>query len=242
MFLLRILSPVLILAASLSAAPIILFDGTVGTPSEQGWSYLSLPSGTVPTEGPTSTNLDTTSSNGISAGYQILPPVSVDLSMGIRFRFQVRVVSEAHVSNDRAGFSVILLGSNLQGIELAFWSNEIWAQNQNFTHGEGAAFDTSALTNYELYLDLTGYRLSADDQQILSGSLRNYNGQSASPLAFVYGIPNFLFLGDDTSSASASFDFASASIEQVPEPATFAFIAPALLLLLAARRSTVLQK
>ena len=219
----------------------MLFDGTAGLPTVQSWSFLSLPSGAVQSSGPTSTNLNTTSSSGISAGYSILPPISVDLALGINFRFDVRVNTETHLSNDRAGFSLILLGSNLSGIELGFWSNEIWAQNQNFTHGEGTAFSTNSMTTYDLFLDLTGYRLSANGQQILSGALRNYSGQSSSPLAFVYSSPNFLLLGDDTTSASANIDFARASIEAVPEPSTFALLAPVLLALAARRRCSTAQ-
>jgi len=225
--------------ASLFAAPILLFDGTAGLPTAQGWSFLSLPAGAVQSAGSTSTNLNTTSSSSLSAGYNILPPVSVNLSLGINFRFDVRVNSESHNSNDRAGFSLILLGSNLSGIELGFWANEIWAQNQNFTHSEGTVFATNSLTTYELFLDLTGYKLSANGQQILNGALRNYSGQSSSPLAAVYSIPNFLFLGDDTTSASADIDFARATIEVVPEPATYAILAPALLLLIASTRRPI---
>jgi len=221
----------LISVPRLSGALIPLFDGASGLPASQGWSFLSLPAGASQTLGSTSTNLDTTASSSFSAGYNILPPISLDLNLGFHFFFDVRVNSETHSSNDRAGFSVILLSSNLQGIELAFWSNEIWAQNQNFTHGEGVVFATSALTHYELFLDAAGYRLHADDQLLLSGSLRNYSGQSASPLAAVYSIPNFLFLGDDTTSAAANIDFASAAIEEVPEPATLGlFFAAATLL------------
>jgi len=50
--------------------------------------------------------------------------------------FTVQVVEEYHADSDkdgdgvgdRAGFSVIALSSDAQGIEVGFWKDQIWAQ------------------------------------------------------------------------------------------------------------------
>ena len=41
----------------------------------------------------------------------------------------LKLLSETHSTNDRAGLSLIVLSSDLRGIELGFWTNEIWAQS-----------------------------------------------------------------------------------------------------------------
>jgi hypothetical protein len=62
----------------------------------------------------------------------------LDRMHGYQVRFTAQVVAESHVSNDRAGFSLLVTGSDKRGIELGFWENEVWAQaggsSQPFTH------------------------------------------------------------------------------------------------------------
>ena len=96
-----------------------------------------------------------------------------------------------------------MLSADLKGVEIAFWEGEIWAQSDVplFTHAEGAAFDTtSVFVSYHLSVRDDRYNLAADGRTILEGSLRDYSAHSVG----VYSTPNFIFLGDDTSSASAS--------------------------------------
>src|ERR1043165_3165562 len=84
------------------------------------------------------------------AGFPVL-----DRSTGIQLNFTMQIESEMHTSRNRSGFSVIILDREAKGIELSFWENEIWAQNDDqtgglFKHGEGVAFQTNtSLTDYQ---------------------------------------------------------------------------------------------
>ena len=196
-----------------------LYEGSLNTtPDNQGWLYITDP--LPPPLGPGSsatqeasgnvTNLNTNAKIGDSAGYfsNVHPLVpEFDRFTGFTISFEVQIESEFHNNNDRAGFSVIVITHDLKGIELGFWTDEIWAQADIllFTHAEGAAFETtSGLTHYRLAIVGDGYFLSADGLPILNGQLRDYTA-FGSP----YDIPDFLFFGDDTSSASASIKLAS---------------------------------
>jgi hypothetical protein len=102
---------------------------------------------------------------------------------------------------------LIILDKDAKGIELSFWENEIWAQNDDqtgglFKHGEGVPFQTDAgLTDYQLTIIGETYTLAANSQQILSGPIRDYSKFDGFPDP--YESPNFLFLGDDTTSSQA---------------------------------------
>ncbi len=52
----------------------------------------------------------------------------------------------------------------------------------------------------------------------MNGNLRDYTGFSG--FFDPYETPNFIFFGDDTTSAGANINFRSASIATVPEPLT----------------------
>jgi hypothetical protein len=152
----------------------------------------------------------------------------LDRSAGYSVSFDLRLLSETHASNDRAGLSIIVLGHDLQGIELGFWTNEIWAQSgPTFTHAEGAAFNTTAkITTYDLNISGSTYTLLADSVPVLTNTLRDY-----SAFGFPYTTSNWIFLGDDTSSARGSFEVSR--IAFVPEPAA---LLPLTVMLLALRR------
>lgn len=212
----------------LSAQTITLYDPSLNTlPVSQGWfSYITNFQGTATqTLVPGGTQLVTTGT--AQAGYFNKNPLTGSLVNagfptlnrinGYAIRFDVSVTSESHSNNDRAGFSIIALSSDLQGIELGFWTNEIWAQNQPFTHGEGVAFNTVPSSSYLLTILGNSYSLNANGTDILNGSLRNYSG---------FGIPysnnNFVFLGDDTTSANADITLGQVQLlSAIPEPATW---------------------
>src|SRR5262249_41627905 len=119
----------------------------------------------------------------------------------------------------------------LKGIELGFWLGEVWAQNDGptkpprFTHGEGAAFDTTHATEYRLNVAGDSYSLLVGGVTLLSGTLRDY-----SPEGLPYTTPNFVFVGDDTTSAGATSRFFSATLG-APEPSTMLLGASSLMLL-----------
>jgi hypothetical protein len=221
----------------------VLYDGSLGTsPSAQGWglcTMLTFPSPPAcggPAAGASETvsngavTYDTTSNQSLYSGYfrdqsvlfNFPLPVTLDSSgAGFEVSFRARLDSETHVSANRAGFSVIVLDAAHKGVELGFWPDEVWAQSDAFSHAEGKAFDTqSDFADYALTLASGSYRLAMKRgpvAQTLNGTMRDYSGQG-----FPYTESNFMFFGDDTGSASASFTLASVSVTPVPEPETYA--------------------
>ena len=85
-----------------------------------------------------------------------------------------------------------------------------------FTKAETATFNSeSAFNDYSLSILGSTYTLFADGTPILTGATRNY---SAYPNP-VYSIPNYIFLGDDTTDAAGSETISSIAVT-VPEPVT----------------------
>jgi hypothetical protein len=217
-----LLRPLQIMYASPQATT-TLYDSSLGTtPSQQTFSYQAInpqPPFTVQASQSYSlpvTVLNTASQPEDYAGYTVSQTVmpTLNRATGFRLTFDLRVITESHSSSDRAGFSIILLGDDLFGVEMAFWEDEIWVQEGNsnlFTHAEGAAYDTTAaLTNYELAILSDTYQLKANGLLLLNGSLRQYTDWE--PLLDPYEQPNQLFLGDDSSSAGAEVWLGNVSI------------------------------
>ena len=194
---------------------LILYDAASGAiPAAQMMSFFDFPPGDIiQTYDNGSTTLDTTiAGNSTYAGWTSNAAntpgfPSLDRVTGFQLDFTMHVESESHTSNHRAGFSIIILSEDARGIELAFWENEIWTQNDDgtgglFTHGEGANFPTTTgATNYQLIIIGDTYTLTANGTAILNGPLRDYSKFEGFPDP--YQSPNFLFLGDDTTSAQA---------------------------------------
>lgn len=203
-------------AASLAGEKtLVLYDpASGGIPSESLLDFTDFPPGAaLPTYSGGATVLDTTlSGSGTYAGWvsgeRITPDFPVlDRAEGIRLTFTLQVEAEIHSKANRAGLSVILLDQGAKGIELSFWEDEIWAQNDGatgglFTHGEGIALATTAgLKEYQLSIAGDTYTLTAGSQPLLSGPVRDYSAFEG--FLDPYETPNFLFLGDNTTSAQA---------------------------------------
>ena len=202
---------------------LILYDAASGTiPVAQMMSFFDFPPGDIiQTYENGSTTLDTNKSgNSTYAGWTSTANTpgfpSLDRAPGFQLDFTVQVENESHTKNNRAGFSTIILSEDAKGIELAFWENEIWAQNDDatgelFTHGESATFSTTTgAINYQLIITNDSYTLNANDTPILSGPLRDYSKFEGFPDP--YQSPNFLFLGDDTTSAQARIRLSYVSV------------------------------
>ena len=203
----------------------VLYDGALGgTPDSQQFTYIDASFGAAGnTASGGVTTLDTTSANGISAGYFRNYPAdsgwpTLSRATGYTIKFSAQLVSESHANNNRAGFSVIALSSDLQGIEIGFWEDEIWAQHDDttgslFTHAEGV-IPTSSITNtlvpYELTILGDRYSLSISHTEVLTGPLRDYTAFAGFP--DVYESPNFIFLGDNTTSAQAEVQISTVSV------------------------------
>jgi hypothetical protein len=150
-------------------------------------------------------------SGAITTGFPIL-----DSSTGFQVDFTLQVERESHDSNHRSGMSVIVLDSAARGIEMSFWTNQIWVQNDDttgslFTQGEAVTFDTTASpVAYQITMVGEIYTLNANGQTILTGPLRDYSAFDRFPDP--YETPNFLFLGDDSTSAEARVRLAFLSV------------------------------
>src|SRR4051812_35382877 len=122
---------------------VTLYDTALGgTPDTQGNMAFRASPGALATQvfADSCTILDSRASQadaaGSFAGPQALP--ALDRAAGYALRCSVQIVSESHADSDkdgdgvggRAGFSVIVLSSDPKGIELGFWEDQIWAQEQ----------------------------------------------------------------------------------------------------------------
>ncbi|NQU24360.1 MAG: hypothetical protein HQ567_24010 [Candidatus Nealsonbacteria bacterium] len=249
------------IAASLVACPgsaVTLYDASLGNmPGDQGFLYLAnelTPAATVSYSGGL-TELNTMVDRSESAGFFTHNPFNgspihpaaplLDRTVGYVVSFDLQMLGEGHNARDdnsdgkqdRAGFSVIAIGNDLQGIELGFFhddvANEIWAYEDNvanpgdlFTQAEGVdrtVAQTAALTTYDLTVAGDGYELSVGGTAILSGLLRDYTAFEGPSFPLVgeldpYEQPNMLFFGDDTSSADSHVRLGNISVTAVPEP------------------------
>lgn len=213
----------------------VLYDASLGTlPTGQGWQFQASPN-----DGPVTQSvsggvltLDTTPVRNDRAGYPsrlpTVPPLpafpnhpgvgTLDRNAGFTLRIEARVDAEGHNTAHRSGFSVLVVCADLSAIEIGFWTDLVWAQDDDqgggtlFTQGESVAFDTSAAeVVYELSVEGGIYRLFADGTPILGGALRDYT--NATGLAgYVYKTQNMIFWGDNTSSADARTEVSMVSL------------------------------
>jgi len=208
----------------------VLYTGS-STPGSQGWLGPIAGAETVDPGG--FVRLDTTASRFIQGGYGLIEPL-LESSPGFRLDFTVRVDSEAHTRDDRAGFSVIVTDGAKHGIEIGFWPSLIWPQQLTFAHDptKQVGFDTSAMTDYSLTVIGGHYQLSAGGNELLAGNTVFYDAPGPLGSDFPYRTPHVLFFGDDTTSASAKFSLQSVELTAVPEPRMFSLLCAGLALLM----------
>jgi hypothetical protein len=227
---------VILLLTLLSASPfayvVPLYDGARGTtPDQQALVLLTNPpAGAAASQqfDDGATTLDTTARRVESAGYFGSGVPALDRSAGYSLFFTLELLLEQHDPvdrngdglADRAGLSVIVLSSDRRGIELGFWNDRVWAQDdardgpgELFTQAEGVTLDTVARRAYELRVLNETYTLFADGAPVLSGPLRDYTPFVGFPDP--YETPNLVFLGDNTSSAAARVRIFSVAV-QIP--------------------------
>lgn len=201
-------------ASFIDGKTLVLYDAASGNLPDKSWmSFTDFPPGGASlTYAEGATVLDTTlagndtfagwvSSGSTTSGFPIL-----DRTTGFQLNFTMQVDRETHGSKNRAGFSIIILDQEARGIELAYWENEIWAQSDEntgelFRHGEGSAFATTNMTEYQLTFVGDTYTLTANSQPLLTGPIRDYSSFEGFPDP--YQTPNFLFMGDDTTSSES---------------------------------------
>lgn len=196
----------------------VLYDGALGTvPAAQGWTFASFPGSPSQSMTEGTVRLDTTGSSSLQSGYSRIAPGGLDRAVGFTLGFSVRIERETHNNTNRAGFSVVVLAADKRGIELAFWTNRVFAQADTplFVHAEDVAFDTSsAVVDYALTVGGNRYRLRSGGQLVLEGPVRDYTGFTG--LIDPYETPDFIFLGDDTTSAAGAFAISSVVLIRPP--------------------------
>jgi hypothetical protein len=225
------------------AVTTVLYDGALGgSPTSGASPYLNFFGGGigVPTANSGFTRLDTSSANAIQAGYTNYKtdlsdffnpafPAVLDNNAGYTLSFTVKINAQTNASPYRAGFSAIVLGSDKHGIEIGFRDTDIFSQNDASFNSIGEqktniGSTLNALTTYNLNV-LGGsnaglYTLTSGTETLLSGSLRDYTAAATGALTAVYAKPNFIFLGDDTTSAGASVDIQQISLTTNAAPVT----------------------
>lgn len=246
------------LQRSVAVASVLpLYSGS-GLPATQAWldfaSDAAISSGSA-VQSPVTAGVQLATDAVVKAGYsnflvsQQLKNAgfpSLNRSAGFELSFDLDVQSENHVLNaNRAGFSVTLLSADLRGIELGFdRSNSAQGDSPLFQFAEGVTTSTAGLQNYRLRVQDNGYRLFRGAAQVLTGSLRDYSAFSG-PLN-PYVLPNFLFLGDNTSSAAATVSLGpivlQSDLSAVPEPGMTLLLAAGGVVLFARVRRKLREK
>lgn len=200
-------SVALLLAGLVRVQGQILFDGVLGTPpSAQGWTFLALPALASETFANGAARLDTTASGSIFAGWSRTSPAPLNRTPGFSVEMEFELETETHASTNRAGLSLIVLGADRRGLELGIWTNRLWAQADSpmFTQAEGV--ETAVVGGWRtLRLSVLGdeYTVTFDGAQVLTGAVRDYTAFTG-PID-PYETPNFLFIGDDTTSARGAY-------------------------------------
>ena len=236
--------------AALPAAAQVLYNPATGpvNPALTGWLDGSL-IGASASYSSNGAQVTPSAGNAAIAGWSnypallaingALPPVNttfpvLDEAAGYTLSFNMVLASEDHSGNaNRAGFSVTLIGSDRKGVEIGFQNTRIFAQNlvgDSFFAGESssdpALVADAFAPNHRWDLQVQGgsYQLTVDGLPVLAGALHDYSNYTGNG-ANAYRTPNFLFLGDNTTSAGASFLLSYAAISAVPEPASWALLA-----------------
>jgi hypothetical protein len=245
----------LLLTANKSmAGSITLYDGNSGVTPDQynspsPWLTFATTNLLLPTvlgtqtvnssNNSTTLNSNSANINTIYAGYSNYnSPTTIgnssfptlDRNAGYQLTFTVKINSQSNSSSTRAGFSVIALSSDKQGIEIGFRNSDIFSQADssfntigeqvNNTKVPNIATLLGSLTTYNLAISGNNYTLTSGTTNLLSGAIRDYT-TATNFGTDVYRTPNFIFLGDNTTSARASIDLANVSLTTNSAPVPF---------------------
>lgn len=229
------------------AGTYLLYEAAQGTtPDQQGWLYLIDPLDTAARVAwrDQTTILDTSTTPADKAGFFTEDPLTgpilrhpgmpvLDRQTGFSVSFALRIDREEHHRDDRAGFSMLVICNDLLAIEFGFWKGRVWAQADDGTplfqdsRAETARFSPSVgLVPFTLEVLGDTYRLLSGDDVVLEGKLRNYSGFGGFP----YNTPNFIFAGDNTTSAGAVTRLGDIRVELTRDAAAVAsYFKPAVL-------------
>jgi hypothetical protein len=214
------------LGALASPQTSILYDAfqkeeTIGNSSPRWLVYTNTGGKQSWQNSPPGTSLDTLRELSIMDGFTNyaelantnpdFPPL--DRTTGFKLSFRLAIEQEKHLRPERAGFSVILLSNDVgktktTSVEIGFQKDRIFLQNDQPLFGLQAAQETTnfnpvgvGAVDYEITVQNSNYTLAANRKTLLEGKLRDYSNFVG--LLNPYNLPNFIFFGDDTTSAGA---------------------------------------
>lgn len=252
---LRCLATTCVLAAALpaTAATQVLYDSALApnlsyTPITPGWLssvFVNAQQSVGPDGTTVSPNVSAPFDLGARGGYAnqfalggLVNPAfpNLDRNAGFTLTVGFRLLQEDHSLNaNRAGFSLTLLDNQHRGVEIGFQNDRIFAQRDGanlFTAGESNAADAAsafAFNRWDLNVGPAGYSLTRADltgaSPVLSGALRDYSSVGF-PANLAYGASNFVFVGDNTTSAGAVFtlSYLAVTAAPVPEASSYAML------------------
>ena len=213
-------------AAAVLSVPVSLYDPAAGLPAAQGWTTasnpFSPPAGSDAIVAGPRLQIDTSASDSTQHGHGRGSPVVLDTAAGFTIDFQLQVNSETHASGDRSGFSLLVQGADpSKAVQLSFWEGVVWASDAVFAKAESSAHTTTgALQSYSLQVAGNQFTLKAGATPLLTNvPLRDFP-TTANPLTAVYGFSNYVWLGDNTTSARALVELGAMTVTAVPEPAS----------------------
>jgi hypothetical protein len=177
----------------------------------------------------------------VNGGSVIYPTVPINSSFpilerqaGYNLSFTAKMDSQTNNGMNgplRAGFNLLVISSDQMGIEIGFRNPNTQNQTPDIFSQDNASFNAigeinsdlggilNNFTTYDLQVSGDQYRLSTGSTLLLNGNLRNYSSSVGFGSA-VYRTPNFLFLGDNTTSAGGTTQLQSLNVTNVPEPLT----------------------
>ncbi len=199
----------------------VLYDAELGTdPDQQNWLYLSnrLTESNVRRHTEDDIHiLDTMADLTETAGYfgNVQQSLNFDRNKGFSFHIELQIIQEYHTSDNRAGFSVILLSEDARGIELAFWEDYIWVYDEHFLKTERFTINTTdRLRRFSVEISGDNYSIFIDDNFALNGPVRDYSDfPMPDNYPNIYGTPNFFFFGNNTSRAASKTAISRVSVQ-----------------------------
>lgn len=233
----RLCGVLAVLAAGAAARADVVLYGGAGNPTAEGWAYQAIiPTGGTPpfvpwggaTVSPASPGVRlNTESNALGyAGWQRqLAGGTLNPGTGFRLSITAGINRETHNDPDRAGLALTLVSDAGTAIEFGLWQNQIYALRYDsgtdtYVAGQTAAFDTTSLTTYDIYVAGGVYSLVAGGQTLLTGNLSTFPTTATNPATAAYSVANTLVISDNTSRASVDATITSVTLGAVPEPGT----------------------
>ncbi|MBK1632751.1 hypothetical protein CKO31_18770 [Thiohalocapsa halophila] len=206
------------------ASLVTLYDSAQGRlPQAQDWLDYAATDGIDALLTGGRTSVDTTGETAANAGFSThsfttngssaswtpknghLPALDARETIGLSFELRLLEESRDVDIDSRAGFTLVLLDQFLNGIEINFWSDVIWAQGSNHADpAEQADFQTDqALTRYEVGIFAGGYDVWANGTHLLGGPLRRFDADALLP--GLHGTPGMIYLGDASADAASKY-------------------------------------